>query len=542
MLDIWKKKIILYGNEKIKKDFKYLFKELEVGQEDVSDDIYPLIVICEKEKKDIFEVDIKKRGLKYNEDYMYIEDFFVYYNPLFLNKGDRKVAVWGTGTAAEELWNVLENRNCASEVDFYIDNAQNKKLFKGKKVVSPIEIKDRRDIYIIVASYDYQWEIYEQLGGYGFQEKQDYIHCTAVSIDYQAMLKKVCFAQKRYPYICERPFGYCDVIEDNLYLCCPDFLPVSAGSMKAGSFMECWNSHVARILRLSVCNGTFIFCNKKYCDYFEFEKNVKTSEMDLEPNVDYEKQHLEYPETLMVGIDHSCNLKCPSCREEINIATSDKKEEIDCWAEDLLENVIPYVGRLWMAGNGEVFCSPTYKAILEDDRCKKRESISILSNGTLFNKSNWKLLEGVYSSIEVAISMDGIKDETIEKLRRGANAKILKRNLEFLGSLRKNGKIVKLFLNCVLQADNIGEIREMLEYCKKNGIDKVQFLKLNDHGTYKNNGYNEISLFDENDCIKNEYKHYFTEDILMHPMVDWFNIAKVLGVKRRPKLDKYDTM
>lgn len=542
VIDIWKKKIVLYGNEKIKKDFKYLFKELDANQKNISNDADSLIIICEQKKKDLYEENMKKKGLKYKENYMYIEDFFLYYNPLFLQRDGRKVAVWGTGVAAEELWRILKSRNCDSEIDFFVDNAQDRKTFKGKKVVSSKEIKDRKDIYIIVASFDYQWEIYGQLQRYGFEENRDYIHCNVISTEYRELLEKVCFTESKYSYVCDRPFGYCDVIGDNLYLCCPDFLPISAGSMKSETFMKCWNSYIARIIRLSVCNGTFALCNKRYCDYFEFEDEVKVSENDIRPKTDYEKPCLEYPAILMVGIDYSCNLQCPSCRANVSIAAPDERKEIDRWAEDLLENVIPYVGRLWMAGSGEIFCSPTYKMMMKDKRCTGRESISILSNGTLFNESNWKLLEGIYSSIEVVISVDGIKDHTIEKLRKGSNAKKLKDNLEFLGALHKNGKIDKFFVNCVLQAENVEEIYEMLEYCKGIGVDKVQFLKLNDHGTYKNDGFDSRSLFDKNDRLKREYKHYFTENILMHPLADWFNIAKALGVKRKPKLDKYDTM
>ena len=51
VIDIWKKKIVLYGNEKIKKDFKYLFKELDANQKNISNDYYYFIIICEQRKK-----------------------------------------------------------------------------------------------------------------------------------------------------------------------------------------------------------------------------------------------------------------------------------------------------------------------------------------------------------------------------------------------------------------------------------------------------------------------------------------------------------
>lgn len=180
--------------------------------------------------------------------------------------------------------------------------------------------------------------------------------------------------------------------------------------------------------------------------------------------------------------------------------------------------------------------------MLSDERCQKRTNISILSNGTLFDETKWTLLDGIYSDIEIVISMDGVKNETIEKLRRGANAERLKKNLGFLGKQRKEGKIRRLFLNCVLQADNVEEIYDLLEYSRKIGVDKVQFIKLNNHGTYGKDGFDKKSLFNADDSLKESYKHYFTESVLMHPLADWFNHSEAFNIAKKPRLDQYDTM
>lgn len=550
-VNLWKRKIFLYGNERIKRDVEYLFRDrgLDIELYDLECNTYlmeasrddSLLVLCKKEKDPEFEHDAKKVGMKHGEDYLYVQDLFLHYNPMFLERKDRKLAVWGTGICASELWDILDKKGLASEIDFYIDNANDQNTFKGKKVLAPIEIKDRRDIYIVVATSKYPWEIYQQLDEYGFHRKEDYVHYSVIARGYVGLLQKVCFADENYPYFCHRPFGYVDVIGENLHLCCPDFLPVSAGSMSGEFFIDCWNSHIARILRLSILNGTFALCNKQYCDLFDFHQSIETEGVPIDV---YNKEPSAYPSTLMVGIDYSCNLRCPSCREDICIASPEERKEMDRKMEDLLEHVIPHVDRLWLAGNGEVFFSDTYKNILEDKRCQERSSISILSNGTLFNEKNWKVLEeAAYKSIEVVISMDGIKDETIEKLRRGANAQKLKQNLKFLGDLRKQGKLEKLFLSCVLQAANIAELHELLDYCQEIGVDKVQFIKLKNNGVYMcdDGQFDEMSVFDEADQLKERYKPYFTDALLSHPLADWFNSTNALQVKKRPRLDEYDT-
>ncbi len=547
-MNILDKKIFLYGNKKIQEDFKFLFQELNIMQNNIFENNSNIkekmgerfIVVCEKKNHTDFEEYAKKQNLQYGIDYLYIEDFFAYYNPIFLKRGNRKLAVWGTGNASSELWDFMNKLDISSEIDFFIDNAKNKDLFKGKNVVSPTEILEWKDIYIVVATYNYQREIYYQLEKYGCQSQKDYVHCTVVSRNYIELLKKVCFSERKYAGYCERPMGYCDVIGDNLYLCCPDFLPISVGSMRSESFMSSWNSYIARILRLSVINNTFAFCNKQYCDLFDFEEQ---KEEELSFRLNNRQKHLTYPNTLMVGVDYTCNLKCPSCREKVCVASSDEEKDIEQWAEDLLENVIPYVKRLWVAGNGEVLFSKIYRKMIDDDRCKRRGNISILSNGTLFDERNWRWLEKSYNSIEIVISMDGLKDETIERLRKGANANHIKKNLEYLGGLRKRGKIRKLFVNCVLQTQNVSEIYDLMEYCRKIGADKVQFLKLKDNGIYRDDKqFEKMSIFDQNDCLKKEFSFYFTKKVLQHPLADWFNNSKALQIERKPRLDKYDTL
>ena len=95
----------------------------------------------------------------------------------------------------------------------------------------------------------------------------------------------------------------------------------------------------------------------------------------------------------------------------------------------------------------------------------------------------------------------------------------------------------------MLQADNVAELYELLEYCRGIGVDKVQFLKLKDNGVYEEEEqFKAVSVFDHNDCLKKEFSHYFTNELLMHPLADWFNSSRALQVEKKPRLDKYDTL
>lgn len=223
--------------------------------------------------------------------------------------------------------------------------------------MSPKEIRGREDLYILVAAWQCQWKFTGSWRHMASGRKETLFTVLRCSGIMKNCWRKYAL-QRKYSCVCHRPFGYCDVIYGELYVCCPDFLPVSLGSMRFEPFMSCWNSYAARIVRLSVLNGTFAFCSRQYCDLFEFEEE---GEKPFRPELPYERLCPEYPATLMAGIDYSCNLKCPSCRKEVCTARREEREEMNRQAEDLLEHVIPYVGRLWMAGSGEVFFSRVYR-------------------------------------------------------------------------------------------------------------------------------------------------------------------------------------
>lgn len=509
----------------------YDFKQLAMGE--LRD---KLIVVCEQ-KTDALVEKLEGAGASLGQDYLFVADCFFMYNPIFLERKQRKLVIWGAGAAGREAYAILSQQNMESEIAFYVDANKSIEHFLEIPVKSPEEIADWKDLYVVAASYKYQWEIYEQLEQLGMEYRKDYVHVTEIE-DHSDMLQKVFFSESRYPFICNRPFGTCDIITGRVYLCCPDFLGVSVGNMKYMTFDNCWSSYLARLLRLSVCNGTYAFCDKQYCDKYCFDE---TSPAYAEEKKEYRMlKEQKYPGSVMVGIDKSCNLKCPSCRKEVCVVKGKAREELFRQAEELLEHVISNVDHLWLAGNGEVFFSPVYRAMLKDERCKKRDSICIMSNGTLFNEKNWELLKDTYKEIYVVVSMDGIRDETIEKLRLGADAKILKANLRFLGNLRKDNQIKEIVVNFVLQTENIAEMEELLQFCKDNHIDRLQILRLNHHTVISEEDFNRLSVFDKEGTIKEEYRHYFTEELVRDKRIDWFNNAKLFGLKEMSRIGPYD--
>lgn len=120
---------------------------------------------------------------------------------------------------------------------------------------------------------------------------------------------------------------------------------------------------------------------------------------------------------------------------------------------------------------GKLFFSETYKRMLSSNEVRERKQLSILSNATLFTKDNFERYLQGKENIEVELSIDGARKETIQRLRRGAVYEKIYENFKYLGELRKAGEIAMLSVNYVVQAENVYEIPEMIAWCGENAVD-----------------------------------------------------------------------
>ena len=181
-------KYIIYGINRVTKDFLYLFKELEILylvedtgkmdriwgyevrslEEALADSSYDQIILCDFDIKQK-EERLQKRGLLYGQDYIYEEDFFTQLDEIRI-PSDRKILVWGTG----KISHLLLEQELTFSVEGFIDSYKRDDRFMGKEVFFPREIKDWKKYYIIIA-VNQDREIFRELFNYGLAENVDFI-------------------------------------------------------------------------------------------------------------------------------------------------------------------------------------------------------------------------------------------------------------------------------------------------------------------------------------------------------------------------------
>lgn len=292
---------------------------------------------------------------------------------------------------------------------------------------------------------------------------------------------------------CDSPFKHLEVtLDGDAYLCCPGWLPKSIGSLKEKSFEEVWNGPEARAIRASILDGSFRFCEYQRCGALQKgQKPVVERRKIKDPvllNI-IENQLTEMtsgPQQAFLSYDPTCNLSCPTCRTSV-IAISGPQLET---AEEMLAKIKPqlrFLKNLKVTGSGDPFASPHFSKFLDslDAREYPQLKIYVHTNGLLLTPARWLRLEKIHDSIDhLEISVDAATAETYQINRRGGRFETLRKNLEFLREVRREGRIERLKLSFVVQANNWREMSSFVDFGREFEATEVVFARLVNWGTF----------------------------------------------------------
>lgn len=529
------------ATKKIIFDLNYLFSdyEFELITEDSIICENDIILICERERNVTIEEKLAKIGLKEHIGYFYIKDFLKKLNYLTDNNVSKKIALWGAGNIAKNCvaeWDTIyPNIQISCLIDTYA-NESGASDYKGISIVSPDKINDWENYFIVVAVNEKYEEIERQLIDFGLIREKNYINYRVVMNDISDSAMKTIFDNTYRKSICKAPFRIANISCESVFPCTCAYSMSSIGIPKYQSIEKIWISAMARVIRCSVLNGTYSFCSKKFCEIYD----LNAAEIQGgEPSYSVEYESGYKPETVVLSLDFTCNLHCPSCRKTVKVADCEQRTMMSSCADKVMNSLAKDVRRVWVAGDGECFFSTIYREILVDERMKNRNQISILSNGTLFSKQNFECYLSTYKDIDVMISIDGVKKETVEKLRRGAKYELLMDNFKYLGELRKQGRIRRLCISMTLQKENVYELPDMIKFCEDNYVDQLNVIKMVNY-FYSEDDFDEISVVENDGKIKDKYSAVFKDNVVNHPIVHWMGFSSAFHNKEGQTFFLYD--
>lgn len=561
------RKIVIYGTGRYPKDFLYVFDSIQVSyyvddtahgnaksfqvlQEEEKNTVF--VIICKYDEKNAVQ-NLNRTGLKKGIDYVHAASLFHKLDfPIRDIAGKRDVYVYGTGDVSHHFFHDFVEKNPDVDIVGCVDSDLHKrgKTFFRRKIYTPDEVIDNTNSFFIIASTLYYQEIKENLQRHGKEEGVDFISSLAVNQWASWMMRETIYDIPRLDHVCPKPFQDAALMQEGRLSVCAGVRDVENRNIPLfyAGFDQVWHSNIMKILRLSMINGTYSFCDEQKCDLKRDcgKRTIDTDELHYSMHrskhqmeciakkdclqrdfvfheSNYSIREKAYPEVLMCSFDRTCNLHCPSCRPEI-YAADKKQEEILRDFEKRIENeLLPYVNRIKVAGDGEAFASKVYRSILFNrELSKKIRRIGILSNGTLLTPSNFNKLAENYQTLDVFISMDGCTKETAEKLRAGANFEHWKRNMEYLGNKRKEGKIHFLAFNFVVQRENYLEMPEYIRMCLGFHADGIKFSPLKRIWEKSDEEFEQKSMFDIGGNMKTELKKVVQDEIFKRPEVHLF--------------------
>ena len=293
-------------------------------------------------------------------------------------------------------------------------------------------------------------------------------------------------ATKRF---CSNPFTRIESASRNrLMFCCPAWLPIAAGTLEDDTAEDVWNSPAAQDIRASIHDGSYKYCSRMHCPKF-IDDALEATDQISDPDA---KQAWESKATVLptkinriaLAHDRSCNISCPSCRTKLIIADRAETSRLDQLTDKSLLPLILSSRRISITGSGDPFSSKHYRNIIRRlTALPEGPIIDLQTNGLLLARSWDELgLEGRVG--KVLVSIDAIKKETYEIIRRGGVFEDLLENLAYLSELRKRGSVKDVRVDFVVQAMNFREMPGAADLMREFKFDQIKFQMLRSWNTW----------------------------------------------------------
>lgn len=294
------------------------------------------------------------------------------------------------------------------------------------------------------------------------------------------------------------------------------------GNLKENSFYEIWHGEKAQCIRARLAKDDYSLCNIDDCPYF-----ARNEREDYKATVE---RVPEWAQMLSLSYEMACNYNCTSCGIQHRIEKNRGKDlnaDYDI-IEKRLEEILPHIRHISANGRAELFCSQRTLKILANWKPlapKEEISVSLETNGSLFDEMHWKQIEnlGAYN-LKVAITVMSF-DEHVYQILSGCRYPISKieDNLRFVKQLREQGIINHLILCTVVQERNFRTIPEFVRRCiEEFGADRVRLRPYRPYYCQPP----EIEWFTDVRNVHHPYHEEYLEvmkhPILKHPKVwDW---------------------
>ncbi|MGD0635785.1 MAG: SPASM domain-containing protein [Beijerinckiaceae bacterium] len=348
---------------------------------------------------------------------------------------------------------------------------------------------------------------------------------------------------------CSNPWTYCEIFGGGgVYICCPAYVHGKAiGNIFHNSFEEIWNSAQAQLFRKGVLDGSYCACDMQRCPGALTGTLPTHAEARGSWLADFVNDAIDNnriiaargPATVKLCYDASCNLMCPSCRNELMIAKKDEQAKLNEIRDKFILPLLKDTKVLSLSGDGDPFASNHYRDVMRMTYGVLPDlKIALHTNAVLLDERAWEdcHLEG--RTVNVQVSVDAARAETYAWVRRGGDFERLKRNLRFISEKRRSSEGLGTFdILFVVQSHNYREMREFVELGRDLNVDTVHFALIDhwergmDSAAYKN-----AKIWDKRHPEYADFIEVLKDPILNDPIVNLGGAAALLRDEALPEL------
>jgi radical SAM protein with 4Fe4S-binding SPASM domain len=269
------------------------------------------------------------------------------------------------------------------------------------------------------------------------------------------------------PVFCYLPFNSLTFSMSGRVYVCNYNKNILLGKYPENTIQQIWESDNAKKLREHLRHNDLEFgCN--HCKFY-FDKGKFTNLRPLA--FDKYSQHTtaDFPRVMEFELSNECNLECQMCNGNVSSSIRKRKDKLpplpNPYDDAFVQQLVPYLPHLKEAKfyGGEPFLIPVYFQVWDKlAEVNPGCNIFLITNGTHWNNKIKSLVEKL--NLDVAISIDSLQKERLEKIRQNAVFEKLMENIErFNGAMEAKGKT--LSLSFTVQQENWQELPDFIRFC-----------------------------------------------------------------------------
>jgi sulfatase maturation enzyme AslB (radical SAM superfamily) len=344
--------------------------------------------------------------------------------------------------------------------------------------------------------------------------QQNYVNVAEQDINKQAEAnqhrQQQVFFNKNVPGTirCRVPWETMGVNTNGSVFICesPSWVPKFVGSLlEVDNVYDVLNSEMAQQIRQEIVEQRYYYCNHKISRVLATKHHViNVVPTDIEP-LPYEPssktQVTAIPKNLIFDFDYTCNFQCPSCRVEL---INNNKHHVIRPINDrisakiktlVIDNITTPVEIRW--AGGEPFISEVYVDLMDYCVASGKPIKHIIQTNGSYLIAKADLLERLLPYIkELRISFDAATAGTYSKIRVGGVWENLLKNVQHVQEqIKRLGTPTTVSVDFVVQKENYREIPLLRKLCKDMGIDKIQYQRMWNWGTWPIEEFNDRNIY-----------------------------------------------